>query len=195
MLPMLGQAIAMFAVTNIDDLVLLALFFGRAAGDPELERQVAVGQYVGVAGIIAVSAGAALGLQFLPEEAIAYLGLVPIALGIRAAIAGWRARRACDDQGAPPALGTAAIAGVTFANGGDNIGVYVPVFAAVGIGGMSVFVLVFLVLVAVWLVVGRWLAARPAIARVLARWGHVLLPVVLVTIGIAILVEGGAFGL
>ena len=29
----------------------------------------------------------------------------------------------------------------------------------------------------------------------LARWGHVLLPVVLVAIGLLILIEGGAFGL
>jgi cadmium resistance protein CadD (predicted permease) len=27
-----GQAVAMFAVTNIDDIVILALFFGQAAG-------------------------------------------------------------------------------------------------------------------------------------------------------------------
>jgi cadmium resistance protein CadD (predicted permease) len=32
-------------------------------------------------------------------------------------------------------------------------------------------------------------------ARALSRWGHVLLPVVLVALGTVILVEGGAFGL
>nr|WP_306856053.1 hypothetical protein [Amycolatopsis roodepoortensis] len=35
------------------------------------------------------------------------------------------------------------VAAVTFANGGDNIGVYVPVLAAAGLGGMSVYVAVF----------------------------------------------------
>jgi len=35
----------------------------------------------------------------------------------------------------------------------------------------------------------------PAIAKALARWGHILLPVVLITIGLLILIEGGAFGL
>lgn len=33
------------------------------------------------------------------------------------------------------------------------------------------------------------------VARALARWGHVLLPVVLIGIGVAILAGGGAFGL
>ncbi|UDY38108.1 cadmium resistance transporter [Dermatobacter hominis] len=192
---MLGQAIAMFAVTNIDDIVLLALFFGRAAGDPALERHIVIGQYAGFAAIIAVSVVGAFGLQFLPDDAIAYLGLVPIALGIRAAVQTWSARGDADDVAAPPALGAGAIAGITFANGGDNIGIYVPVFTAAGVGGMGVYVAVFLVLVAAWLVAGRWLAARPSIARALSRWGHVLLPVVLVSIGVAILVDGGAFGL
>jgi cadmium resistance protein CadD (predicted permease) len=41
----------------------------------------------------------------------------------------------------------------------------------------------------------RWavLRHRPRVAR--ARWGDVLLPVVLIAIGLLILIEGGAFGL
>ncbi|WP_337994023.1 hypothetical protein [Actinomycetospora lutea] len=50
-------------------------------------------------------------------------------------------------------------------------------------------------LVAVWVSAGRLPATRPPIARALARWGHVLLPVVLVGIGLVILIEGGASGL
>ncbi|MFD1146089.1 cadmium resistance transporter [Saccharothrix hoggarensis] len=73
---------------------------------------------------------------------------------------------------------------MTFANGGDNIGVYVPVFATTGITG---YVIVFLVLVAVWCAAGHFFATRPAIAPTLTRWGHVLLPVVLIGIGVAIL--------
>ena len=62
-------------------------------------------------------------------------------------------------------------AGVTFANGGDNIGVYVPVFATAGIGGIAVYAVVFLLLVAVWVAAGRFFATRPAVARAVARWG------------------------
>ncbi len=48
---------------------------------------------------------------------------------------------------------------------------------------------------AVWIAAGRYFATRPVIARALSRWGHILLPVVLIGIGLLILVEGGAFGL
>jgi cadmium resistance protein CadD (predicted permease) len=82
----------------------------------------------------------------------------------------------------------------TFASGGDNIGVYVPVFTNVGTGATVEYCVVFLVLVAVLCAAGRFAASRPVIARPLSRWGHIVLPVVLIAIGLVILIEGGAFG-
>ena len=194
-LGVIGQATALFAVTNIDDILVLALFFAQGAGRRGTTRAIAVGQYLGFTAILVVAVAAAFGATFLPENAIPYLGVLPLALGIRAAIETWRHRKDPDEEkakreGGPKALEVAA---VTFANGGDNIGVYVPVFATAGIGGMSVQVAVFLVLVAVWIAAGRFFATRPAIARVLSRWGHILLPVVLIGIGLLILIEGGVF--
>jgi cadmium resistance protein CadD (predicted permease) len=87
------------------------------------------------------------------------------------------------------------VAAVTFANGGDNIGVYVAVFTGAGIGGMSVYVAVFLIGVALWCTAGWVLVTRPVVAKALSRWGHLILPIVLIGIGVVILVEGGAFGL
>jgi cadmium resistance protein CadD (predicted permease) len=60
---------------------------------------------------------------------------------------------------------------------------------------MITYVVVFLILVAVWCAAGRFFATRPPVARTLARWGHIILPVVLIGIGLIILIEGGAFGL
>lgn len=194
---LIGQAAGMFAVTNVDDLVLLALFFGQAAGRRGGAARVVAGQYLGFAGILAASIIGALGAGLLPDAVIPYLGLVPLLLGLRAAWQTWRHRDDVDERPETTGAGPAAlaVAAVTFANGGDNIGVYVPVFATAGTGGLVVFAAVFLVLVAVWCAAGRFFATRPVIARGLSRWGHVVLPVVLIGIGVVILVEGGAFGL
>ncbi|MGW1092381.1 cadmium resistance transporter [Streptomyces sp. NPDC002596] len=198
-LGIIGQAAGLFAVTNIDDILILALFFAQGAGHRGSTRRIVLGQYLGFAAILAVAVAAAFGATFLPEPAIPYLGLLPLALGLKAAWQAWKDRRDGGDEeetqtreGGPSSLEVAA---VTFANGGDNIGVYVPVFATAGIGGMSVYAVVFLVLVAVWCFAGRFFATRPVIAKALARWGHILLPVVLIAIGLLILIEGGAFGL
>ncbi|BCJ39364.1 hypothetical protein GCM10010168_63880 [Actinoplanes ianthinogenes] len=196
-LGVIGQAVGLFAVTNIDDILVLALFFAQGAGQPHTTRTIMAGQYLGFAGILAVAVAAALGATFLPEAAIPYLGLLPLALGIKAGVQSWRHRHDEDEAAEDRANGPKSleVAAVTFANGGDNIGVYVPVLATAGAAGMTVYVLVFLVLVAVWVVAGRFFATRPVIAKALSRWGHVLLPVVLIGIGLLILVEGGAFGL
>lgn len=149
------------------------------------------GQYLGFAAILAASVVGALGAGLLPEAVLPYLGLLPLLLGIRAAWQVWR-ERDTDEAPATARSGPTvlAVAAVTFANGDDNIGVYVPAFAGAGTGGL----VVFLALVAVWCLAGRFFATRPVIAHALARWGHVVPPVVLMGIGVLILVEGGAFG-
>ncbi|MFE2704447.1 cadmium resistance transporter [Streptomyces mirabilis] len=197
-LGIIGQAAGLFAVTNIDDILILALFFAQGAGHRGSTRRIVLGQYLGFAAILAVAVAAAFGATFLPEAAIPYLGLLPLALGLKAAWQAWKDHREGGGgeeeqakEGGPSPL---EIAAVTFANGGDNIGVYVPVFATAGIGGMGVYAVVFLVLVAVWCFAGRFFATRPVIAKALARWGHILLPLVLIAIGLLILIEGGAFG-
>ncbi|GAA2784976.1 cadmium resistance transporter [Mycolicibacterium pallens] len=192
-LGLVGKAAAMFAVTNIDDIVVLAVLFGRAARRrPEVLRVIA-GHYFGFVGILAVSALGALGASLLPERAIAYLGILPLLLGVRAAWQAWRPGDDGPDDGRDNAVGILGVAAVTFANGGDNIGVYVPVFAVAGIGGMLGSVAIFLVGVALWCVAGIAVTGHPAVATVLSRWGHVIVPVVLIAIGLSILVQGGVF--
>ncbi|WP_236796725.1 cadmium resistance transporter [Amycolatopsis sp. GM8] len=196
-LHIIGQAVGLFAVTNIDDTVVLALFFAQGIGRHGATRDIALGQYLGFVVILGVSVAAAFGATFLPDNAIPYLGLLPLALGIKAAVEAWRHRKYPGEEKASRGSGPKIldVALVTVANGGDNIGVYVPVFATAGIGGISVYVVVFLVLLAALLVLGRYFATRPGITKVLARWGHILLPVVLIGIGLLILIEGGAFGI
>ncbi|MEV6901996.1 cadmium resistance transporter [Amycolatopsis sp. NPDC051372] len=189
-LTVVGQAVGLFAVTNVDDLLVLALFFARGAGLPGATRAVAIGQYLGFLAILAVAVAAAFGVTFLPAGFDPYLGLLPIALGIRAAVRAWRHRGDDGETSRPGRPRALEVAAVTFANGGDNIGVYVPVFATAGPGGTIVYAVVFLVLVAAWLAAGRHLATRPAVARALARWGHIVLPAVLIGIGLLILTDG-----
>jgi cadmium resistance protein CadD (predicted permease) len=87
------------------------------------------------------------------------------------------------------------VAAVTFANGGDNIGVYVPVFVSVSWGTILAYCIVFLLLVAVLVFVARWITSRKPIAEALERWEHILFPAVLIGLGVVILISGGAFGL
>ena len=80
------QAIGLFLVTNIDDIIVLSLFFARGAGTRGTTAAIATGQYLGFGAILAASVLVALGVTaLLPEEAIAYFGLIPLLLGLLAA--------------------------------------------------------------------------------------------------------------
>src|SRR5262252_3219847 len=177
---LIAQAAGLFAVTNFDDIVVLSLFFAQGAGQRGAARRVAAGQYLAFTAILAVSLAVAFGASFLPEQALPYLGLLPIGIGLRDA---WKVHKnhkrgdtgeqAETEQGGPTVL---KVTTTTFANGGDNIGVYVPVFTNVGTSETIVYCVVFLVLVGVWCAAGRFVASRPVIARPLSRWSHILLP-------------------
>ncbi len=190
------QAIGLFIATNVDDIIVLSLFFARGAGQRGATRRILLGQYLGFAGILGTAVLVTIGAgAFLPSAAIPYFGLIPLSLGAWAA---WQAWRGDDDDEAEIAdrsVGVWTVAGVTFANGGDNIGVYTPVFLNVKPIAVVAYCVVFLALVAVLVAVAKFVATRPPIAELLERWEYVLFPVVLIGLGIVILVSGGAFGL
>ena len=191
---MVGEALGLFAVTNIDDLLMLSLFFAQGAGHHGATARTVAGQYLGFAAILAVSVLAACGISILPGPLRPLLGLIPLTLGLRAV---WRLRRErgwrksghgpskVAEQGAP---GTLEVAGVTFANGGDNVAAYVPVLAVADGGDRMAYSAIFLVLVALLCAVGRFLATRTVVARILSRWGTLLVPFALIAIGLSILV-------
>lgn len=193
------QAIGLFIATNIDDIIVLSLFYARGAGRRGTTVKILLGQYLGFGGILATAVLVALGARsFLPEGVLPYFGLIPLLLGLYAAWKAWRGGDDDDDDdekvGGKP-VSALTVAAVTFANGGDNIGVYVPVFATVSPAAVVAYCIVFLVLVAVLVVLARFVATRRPIAEVLERWEHILFPVVLIGLGVVILVEGGAFGI
>jgi cadmium resistance protein CadD (predicted permease) len=61
---LLGRAIAIFAVTNVDDLLILALFFSRTTNGAGVTR-VVIGQYLGFTAILVFSIIGALGAGLL----------------------------------------------------------------------------------------------------------------------------------
>jgi cadmium resistance protein CadD (predicted permease) len=180
-------AAGVFAGTNVDDIIVLTVLFlsARAAGRPR-GWQIWLGQYAGIAVLVLVSALAALGLTLIPDRWVPLLGLVPIALGVRGLIGAIR-RRDGDEEQPPAATNALAVAGVTIANGADNLAVYTPMFRTLGVGDTVVTVIVFAVLVAVWCAAASWLGSHRRVIALAGRWGQWLVPLVFITIGVVIL--------
>jgi len=189
-LPELVIGIAAFASTNIDDLFLLAAWFAEARLRP---RAIVLGQYLGIGALVLASALAAMLALAFPAGWVALLGVVPLLLGIARLLAlRTGSAGAGDEHPTLPQEGGAlrgqmlAVAGVTVANGGDNLGVYVPLFAA-DIKAIPAYALTFAVMTGIWCALGFLLVRHRVLGAAIRRYGHVLLPLVLIALGLYIL--------
>ena len=190
-----GASAVAFVATNVDDLVMTTALFAVAAGPGPLRgRHVVLGQTLGLGTLVAAAAVVAAGLRVVPDDVLGLLGLVPLALGILGLSAALRGTEDSAPPAPPVVAGALGVAGLTVSAGGDNIAVYVPFLAGQGPSGALVVLVVFALLLALLLSVARAASRRPTVARLTARWGHVVVPVALVVLGLAILGESGLLG-
>jgi cadmium resistance protein CadD (predicted permease) len=139
---------ASFAATNIDDIFVLMLFFGQKNRSVKVWHIVA-GQYVGFAALVAISLVGHFARYLVPREWIGFLGILPIAIGVKKLIE-WRKAKSDVPHKAPqrsdPLKATSSVltvSAVTFANGADNIGIYTPLFAAIGLRQLLITLAIF----------------------------------------------------
>ena len=198
-----------FVATNLDDLVILLLFFAQtnAAFRP---KQIVAGQYLGFGALILASLPGFFGGLMVPKTWIGLLGLMPIAIGLYQLThpeAEDHVQTISNDFSQCkiklPILAalellapqTYQVAAVTIANGGDNIGIYVPLFATSNAASLGVILSVFFGMVGVWCYVSYQLARHPIVARGLTRYGSAIVPFVLIGLGIFILIDSGTYKL
>ncbi|MEE3719550.1 cadmium resistance transporter [Tumidithrix elongata RA019] len=191
-----------FCATNLDDIVILLLFFSQVSTNFR-RRHIVIGQYLGFAVLVIASLSGFFGSFLMPRPWIGMLGILPIAIGLGRLLNQDEEDLEPNDQAiasegslqnsvfasllSPQVYSVAAI---TFANGGDNIGIYVPLFANSTVESLAIILAVFFTLVGVWCYVAYRLTQLPAIAEVLTRYGNYLVPFVLIGLGVLMLIDG-----
>lgn len=193
----LTTAAVAFVATNLDDLLLLMLLFSQVPSRFS-RHHIFWGRYLGFSALVVLSLPGFFGGLVLPKPVIGLLGLVPIAIGLQL----WLRQQDDGDIALMnpiklPFLSAqvATVAGLTFANGGDNIGIYVSLFAGQTWAELGLTLVVFAVLVAVWYWLAQWLVSHPVVSRRLAQMGERLVPPVLIGLGLWILIEHDTYRL
>jgi cadmium resistance protein CadD (predicted permease) len=191
---LLGLAIVLFVSTNVDDLVVLIAFF---ANSRFRARDVVAGQYAGVAVLFIVSAAGALLSLVIPKAYLGLLGIFPILIGIGKLLELRRDRtRTAPSKDLVATTGShgniASVALVTVANGGDNIGVYIPSFAVHSGTQVAIIAVVFVALTALLCMLAHWMVSHPRFGAPLRRYGHIFAPLVLIGLGILIIHNAGS---
>lgn len=180
--------ITSFMGTNIDDILIDTLLFSQAKTKVD-HKDIVCGKYLGIGTLVAFSILGAFGLKILPQRYIAYLGFVPICLGIKEIISSIRSKGNddADDHAGKSTNRVIYTALITIANGADNIGVYIPLFAGFMAWQIIWTVFLFFILVAVWCFLGKALADLPVLKNLLTRYRAVIVPVVYIVLGVYLL--------
>lgn len=189
-------SIIAFITTNIDDVFILVLFFGSKA---HKNNAIFVGQYLGIGLLIFISLlGAWIG-NFIENKYIGLLGFFPIYLGIKSIIDLLRNKQKKGDikveAQSSSYEGILSVATVTFANGGDNIGVYIPLFTSLEKLELFIMMSIFFCMVFLWILLAKYLTNHPLLARKIEEYGHLITPIVLCFLGFFILIENGSLDL
>jgi cadmium resistance protein CadD (predicted permease) len=192
MLAVAGLAVLLFVVTNLDDLFVL---IGFLANPQYRLSQIVVGQYLGMAVMLAASLLLRLVSLLLEPRYVGLLGLLPIAIGGKKLLDVLKGGEIAGEIREAGRGNMATVVAVTVASGGDNIGVYAPVFATSAVTSLVVIVLVFAAMIALWIGFAFWLVNHPSLGAPLRRYGHVITPVVLILIGASVLYEAGSLSL
>lgn len=196
MLETMLSAIAVFAATSIDFLIILILLFSQAKQGQT--KHIWTGQFAGTALILIVSLLTALGVMtFVPESwQIGLLGLIPIFLGIRF----WIIGEDEDEEEVLEAFSAhkhrflwVTVTLIVLAASADNFSIYIPYFTTLRAGEIYMVFALFAVLVALLCYISARLAAVPAFAEKIEKHQRWIVPLVFIALGLYILVENGTF--
>jgi cadmium resistance protein CadD (predicted permease) len=202
MLTAILLAIAAFAATNIDNLFVLLAFLAESHD----KWDVVAGQYLGSLALVVLACGLASLMLGVPGDYVGLVGVMPVLIGIgkllqwvrRANGQGTNAAGASPGQRPHRGSSIWMVATVAIANGSDNLAVYVPLFAGRPRAQVTAIAAVFVAMIGLWCAVGLWLVSHRVLGGPIRRYGHLLLPWVLILIGISVIVEHGTlrvFGL
>lgn len=199
-----------FISTNIDDIFVLMLLFSQV-NQRLKSRHVVIGQYLGIGTLTMISIIGAVGISSFPQKYIGILGVVPIYLGIKNYI-DYKKEKSDNKENSFKVhdaenilqsnkwvmhykkfinLNSLKVAGITVANGGDNIGIYIPLLAGMNMIDMLITIFIFIILIALWCFIGYRLAEYPFIHKYIERYKHILIPIVFIALGFSIIIGNG----
>ncbi|BAQ59855.1 cadmium resistance transporter [Geminocystis sp. NIES-3708] len=202
--------------TTFDDNIYLTGFFSKV-NRTFRPKHVVVGELLGFTTLVCISLiGFLIGLVISPNW-IGLLGFLPILIGFNnlrlillsrddsskdisanlrknAKFHGFDSRRlslweVLQDRK------TYQISAVTISNGGNNLGIYIPLFASSSLESLIVIILCCYALVLVWLFMSYNLTRQPGIAVVLSRYAGKLFPFVLMWLGLRIILDNESYKL
>jgi len=206
--------LATAVATTFDDNIYLTAFFSEV-NRTFRPQHVVVGEILGFTVLVMISlVGFLMGLV-IPSTWTGLLGILPILIGLKNLI-DLNKDDSAEDKSANQKINskfrgfdsrkrslwdvirdpqTYRVSSVTIANGSNNLGIYIPLFATSSIQTLSVIIPICYLIVGCWLCLSYTLTHLPGIALVLSRYASKFFPFVLMWLGFRILMDSESYSL
>jgi cadmium resistance protein CadD (predicted permease) len=208
--------LAAAVATTFDDNIYLTGFFSEV-NRTFRPKHVVVGELIGFTALISISLiGFLIGLA-ISSDWIGLLGILPILIGLnnlrllivnkdesvenKSANLKQNARFRGFDSRERSLLDviqdrqTYRVSAVTISNGGNNLGIYIPLFASSSLKSLAVIIPICYLIICTWLFMSYNLTRTPGIALVLSRYASKLFPFVLMWLGLRIILDNESYKL
>jgi cadmium resistance protein CadD (predicted permease) len=189
--------VIVFASSNVDDMFVLFGFFV----DPHFRgRDIVFGQYLGMGALFLASTAASLVSLVLNPAYVGLLGVAPVAVGLKRLIGQLGEQKGYESElRAHPKANAVSqcliVASVTVANGGDNLSIYIPVFAAQTLRVIAIMGATFVLMTALWCAAAQWLARHSTLGAPIRRYSYRVMPFVFIGWGLFTLIRAESYRL
>lgn len=189
------SALLSYIGTSIDHIIVLILLFNQTQHRKRDDLSIISAVFVGFTLIVLVSLAARFGLSLFEPEWIGLLGLIPIGLGIRVLF-----KPADDEKEAQEKISHSfsrhqsqfiSVFFLMLAFGGDNLGVYIPLFASLNWLEIGVTLLIYYMLTGLMLAGAYKISEVKQINQFIEKYERWLVSGVFILLGLFILFENG----
>ena len=181
-----------FAVTNLDNLIILVFLLGQS---PNARHHVLMGFVASVILVVAVSSIGILIGTVLSPDLVGYLGFAPLSIGTYMLYQQLRftenkSTAAISAMGAPSRIWLTTVV-LMFSNSADSIAVLLPLLAESGSTPIMLIVSIYLLTSILWCAISVKIATNAGLAQRISDRGEKLVPWVMIAVGIYVLSNTG----
>jgi cadmium resistance protein CadD (predicted permease) len=206
-----GAAVAL--ATTFDDNIYLTSFFGRVSRTFR-PRHVVVGEFLGLTILISISLVGYFVGMIVSDMWVGLLGVLPIMIGIHQLMSKEddesgdvieEVEKVHTEVGRPRIKQslwstirdpkTHRVTAVHVSNGGNNVAVYIPLFASSSLPSLGVILTMCYMTIGFWCFCSYNLTRFPGISVLIARYGRKIAPFVLIYLGLSIIVKSQSYRL
>ncbi|MEN2465281.1 cadmium resistance transporter [Ornithinibacillus sp. FSL M8-0202] len=181
----------MFIAAGIDEMIVLIFLFAHAKSKRQ-ERQIYIGQQLGMTGILIISLIALYGISFITGKWTGLFGLLPIAIGIMALFEGddeEEERERILHKTSIFSNLTLRVFVIALAGGAEEVAIMVPYFTTLTSYQIILASITFFVMVLIWSGLCHLLASSSKVYTFVNKYKRIIIPLVFIGIGLHILLE------